>query len=91
MIQLQGTWASMLINANVAGRHIKKLKKGLLGRVHSTRHVSEPFAIETTSRPGTSGRNPFAIGRIRSTLSCGRSPNQRFIDLLLPWYTVHHV
>ena len=29
--------------------------------------------LETTSRPGTSGREPFAIGRVRSTLSCGRS------------------
>ena len=49
----------------------------------STRHVSEPIDAvrgllsvhtgETTSRPGTSGREPFAIGPVRSTLSCGCS------------------
>ena len=29
--------------------------------------------LETTSRPKNGGREPFAIGRVRSTLSCGRS------------------
>ena len=52
----------------------------------SARHVFDRFAADRKRFaagcpcPHGSGREPFAIGRVRSTLSCGHSPNQQLLS-----------